>query len=317
MNEYRLRVELASPVLAPTVESAWQADTVFGHACWATLRAFGTGRLAAFLERYRDNDPPLVLSNGYASNTLPRPLWTRPERREREKAAIMGAMRQAKKVGDRRLVSLQDFETLRQGKRLAALSELPDIFNGLPRSHATVDRSGRVLEEAGLYALPESWTKEVTVYARADDTGLDALRALVDRLGAEGYGKRRNVGYGTVKAVSIDAFAGFAAIDGANGFVSLSNFIPAADDPTEGRWRLLAKRGKLGDEWASDDNPFKKRVTCLEAGSCFRYRPSAESETRSWYGRLVMGVAQGRTEAVQYGLAHAVPMKLPGEDSES
>jgi CRISPR-associated protein Csm4 len=98
-------------------------------------------------------------------------------------------------------------------------------------------------------------------------------------------------------------------VTGANGFVSLSNFIPAPTDPTDGRWGLLTKRPKLGDEWAAGGNPFKRRLLFLEAGSCFRAAPP-----RPWYGRMVEGVALDRPEVVQYGLAYTVPMRLPEED---
>jgi CRISPR-associated protein Csm4 len=308
MNEYRARIELASPLLAPSVEAAWQADTVFGHVCWASVRRLGEQRLARFLAACRAGEPALIVSNGYPSGLLPRPLWTLPERRDTRKEAALAAMARAKRAGQHGLVPLADFERLRAGQRADGGSKRGAIWNGLPRQHSTVSRAGGVADEGGLYALPESWTPEVTVYARADAVGYEALVAFAEHLETEGYGKRRSAGYGAVRRAVIEPFAGFLPLDGTNGFVSLSNFIPAQADPTEGRWRVLTKRGKLGDEWAVGRNPFKRPLLFLEAGSCF-----LTSTPRPWYGRMIDGVAPGRPEVVQYALAYAVPMRLPEE----
>ncbi len=307
MNEYRVRVELGSALLAPSVEAAWQADTVFGHLCWACLRRLGQPWLTRFLARYQAKEPPLVISNGYPSGLLPRPLWAPPQPREPGKEAALEAMSRTKQAGDRRLVSIAAFEQLRAGRLSDEPMNHSEVRNGLPRQHSSISRSGGVREEGALFALPESWAAEVVFYARAEEVGQEALAAFADHVGHEGYGKRRSAGYGVVRRAVIEPFAGFAPLAEATGFISLSNFIPAAADPRAGRWRLLTKRGKLGDEWAVGANPFKRPLLFLEAGSCFQ-----TADPRDWYGQMIEGVAPGRPEAVQYGLAFAVPAQLGG-----
>ena len=51
----------------------WQADTIFGHLCWTMRHNAGESELVSFLEHYRQNDPPVLLSNGFPAGLLPRP----------------------------------------------------------------------------------------------------------------------------------------------------------------------------------------------------------------------------------------------------
>jgi CRISPR-associated protein Csm4 len=122
----------------------------------------------------------------------------------------------------------------------------------------------------------------------------------------EGYGKRRAVGYGAIGAWELEPFNGFGSFEGADAFVSLSRFVPAAADPADGMWRTAVKFGKVGGETAT---PFKRPLVTLTAGSWFRTRGAP----REWYGRLASGVSTAHPEVVQYGLAFAVPMRVPVE----
>ena len=58
--------------------SAWggplQADTLFGHLCWALVYTEGENALRDFLRLFETPEPPLVLSNGFLKGCLPRPL---------------------------------------------------------------------------------------------------------------------------------------------------------------------------------------------------------------------------------------------------
>jgi CRISPR-associated protein Csm4 len=314
MSEHRLRIELASPVLSPTIGAAFQADTIFGHVCWAGLRLHGPEWLDRFLAAYRDGSPPLVLSNGFPADaetdTVARPLWAKAPPPPPDKRAARSTHQQDQSLRDRPLVTLNDFDRLRRGELLTTFEALPREYDGRPRSHTTVNRRGGSAEEAGLFVLAESWSPAVTIYATADALGREALEAFAARLRAEGYGKRRSAGYGAVRRVSIEPFAGFSPVPVPNGFVSLSNFLPAADDPTEGRWRLLVKRGKLGDERGAGERPFKRPLTFLEAGSCFR-----ASNPGPWYGAMVRDIAPGFPDVIQYGLAYAVPMRLLDDEA--
>ena len=93
-----------------------------------------------------------------------------------------------------------------------------------------------------------------------------------------------------------------------NGFISLSNWVPTASDPTVGYYQTLIKYGKLGESFAQTDQPFKNPLLMLEAGSVFY----SDDPARDWYGHLIPNIAPHHPEIVQYGFAFAVPTFLLG-----
>src|SRR5439155_9245674 len=69
LDTYRLRLIPAAPTASP-----WQADTLWGHLCWMLVRRRGEPALLEFLDAYTQGDPPLVLSDGFPADLLPRLL---------------------------------------------------------------------------------------------------------------------------------------------------------------------------------------------------------------------------------------------------
>lgn len=120
-----------------------------------------------------------------------------------------------------------------------------------------------------------------------------------------GYGKRKSIGYGQIESMIFEPFDGFKQPEKINGFVTLSNFVPSADDPTEGFWNMIIKYGKMGEEWAAEDWAFKKPLLMLEAGSTFYDMPC-----RDYYGCLVKDLNPHYSQAVQYAFGLPVPMSL-------
>lgn len=70
MKAYRLNITPRSPLGSPL-----QTDTLFGHLCWALRYTQGEPRLRDFLHAFDDIPPPLVLSNGFPEDFLPRPVF--------------------------------------------------------------------------------------------------------------------------------------------------------------------------------------------------------------------------------------------------
>jgi len=112
--------------------------------------------------------------------------------------------------------------------------------------------------------------------------------------------------------MSFEPFAGFNAPADPNGFVSLSNFVPAKNDPVHGDWQTIVKYGKMGEEYASEDHVFKKPLLMLEAGSTFYDVPC-----REYYGCLVKNLNPAYPQAVQYAFALPVLMALPQNTKQS
>jgi len=308
LDWYRITLRLAAPTPSP-----WHADTIFGHLCWALAHVEGPDLLADFLGLFALDAPPLVVSNGFPGDLLPRPLLTayQPER-SADLATAREAFRQAKELRESAWLSPQEFERARRGEPFQPLPRQP--FKPGVTLHAQINRLTGTTGPAGtLFAVEETALANeldgrITVYALVDPGFVAGLRRCLDYLVATGYGKRKSVGYGAIAEARLEPFAGFPPVDGQNGFVSLSNFVPAAGDPARGAWGTLVKRGRLGEEYAAAGNPFKRPVVMLTAGSCLY-----DSPVRPFYGRLVSGVHSDFPEVVQYGLALAVGMRLPAD----
>ena len=306
MDWHRISLRLASPTLTP-----WQADTIFGHLCWALAYLEGPGYLDVFLGLYDLGEPPLVISDGFPGDLLPRPLLAaRPPKRaslDDQRADF----RQSKQAKEARLLTPDEFEQACGGQIVRPTSQ-PSFPKQSVSMHNQISRlTGTTGPQGTLYsleelALDEAYGGRLSIYALVSPDFVSGLRRCLAYLQASGYGKRKSAGYGAIAEARLEPFAGFPELEGANGFISLSSFVPAAGDPARGAWNTLVKRGKLGEEYATAGNPFKRPVLMLTAGSCFYDRP-----VRPYYGRLVHDVHPDYPEVVQYGLALAVSARLP------
>ena len=237
---------------------------------------------------------------------------------------------EAAKAGkDVRFVGLDEFNALCQGDEVLLTAspnvvmqrtELKNRINRLTGTTASFEIEGEEVggtlfdrQELAYVDRSDLLPKpvDVSIYVKvADEESAEKAEDLFRRLARSGYGAKKAVGYGQFKVVEFERFDGFAELDGANGFVSLSNWVPARDDPRLGFYNTLVKYGKLGEELAVSENPFKFPLTMLTAGSSFY----AEGEVTDYYGRLVEGIAPAADEVVQYGYAFAIPARLLMED---
>lgn len=86
--------------------------------------------------------------------------------------------------------------------------------------------------------------------------------------------------------------------------MSLSHFVPAKNDPTNGAYKTMVKYGKLGEDKAFCGNTFKKPLIMLKPGAVFRC-----SDVKPYYGRLLENIAYADSDVVQYAFAFAAPIK--------
>ena len=268
--------------------------------------------LKDFLRLYDDETPPLLVSNGFPGELLPNPIMppptverTLPLVEQREK------FRHYKQARGSRYVTRAEFSRAINGEAVVPSPETKSgettritLKNQLNRLTSTTD------EEHPLYNFEERYWPEITVYLKVLDDFVDTTKNLFQYIADTGYGKRKSVGYGQIESVSFDTFQGFNQPQNANGFVTLSNFVPAANDPIKGCWNMIVKYGRMGEEWASEDNAFKKPLLMLEAGSTF-----LDSHPRDYYGCLVRNLNPAYHKAVQYAFALPVPMVIPGHEN--
>jgi len=301
MKQFRVVLDAHGPQ-----STAWQADTIWGHLCWGLRYLHGSKALNAFLARYHAGDPPIIVSDGFPDDMLPRPLLpalpagaTLPLQQRREQFEA------AKKGKDRYYLSPADFTRVLRGQPIAEGGESAPVVSAAVLKNRIDRTTGTTGAGGELFSFDEQRWPAITVYAGIADDFVDSAAELFGYLAAAGYGKRKSVGYGSVALRSFAPFAGLPVDDNPNAFVSLSSFVPAAVDPVNGYWQTRVKYAKLGEEFAVSGNPFKRPFVQLTAGSVFFDEP-----VRPWYGRLVVGLSPSHPEAVQYGLALPLPVHV-------
>lgn len=301
MNWYRARF-----ILKSWLASEWQSDTIFGHLCWALKYTQGEEHLLAFLASCAEGSPPLLVSNGFPGDLLPRPVLParQPVRREglakqREDFRVSKDAKGAAYLTPQEFTRALRGEVFVSGPQTETARRRSVLKSQISRLTGTTGQGGQ------LYEFEEYRQSDVSVYLKIEDGFVEQARCLLQYVADTGYGKRKSVGYGQIESFSLEPFAGFDSPPDADGFVTLSNFMPSKKDPVIGAWQPFVKYGKLGEEYAAGDNPFKRPLLMLRAGATFY-----DSPCRAYYGRLVHGVSAARPHAVQYAFALPVPIKL-------
>ena len=307
MNTYRLRIKPQSSFLTP-----WQADTIFGSLCWILFWREGPDTLSQFLQDYKNGDPPFVLSDGLPGDLCPAPLHMSLRRSKDDNLEEYKKAKELKKV----LWLLPEvFESVRMGEIEIRVPEISSAFKTYTTLHSSINRiTGTTGDEGSLFELEEFAIESeglradtLSIYLRIKDGWEEKVKSLFQDLSLLGYGKKRSIGKGSFEIVGeLESFNKFDNLDEANGFITLSNFVPAKEDPTEGFYKTMVKYGKLGGEYTFSGNPFKKPIIMLTAGSVFYVQESV----KPFYGRMVEGVSPSKPEVVHYGYAFSVPIKL-------
>jgi CRISPR-associated protein Csm4 len=309
MNLYRIKIRLRA-----ATGTLWQSDTLFGHLCWLVARRDGEEGLGHFLEPFMKGEPQFVLSDGFPEATLPMPLI--PSTMPKESVSLNDYHRH-KKQRKAAYIKTEQFIALCNGEQIKG--DIPDAsWEPIETLHASIDRNtnrtGGEDSEGSLFQttawIPKSderRTGAFDIYARASSDGLTILTLLLSELTTIGFGKDKSTGYGRFEfdpGKDISSVEDFDGIDGSNGFVSLSSYIPASDDPVDGFWKVRTKRGKLGEERSLSVDPFKRALIQFEPGAFFR----TNGNPRPFYGRMVSNIAPAMPDVVQCGYTIAIPI---------
>ncbi|MCX7926522.1 MAG: type III-A CRISPR-associated RAMP protein Csm4 [Candidatus Omnitrophica bacterium] len=283
------------------ISSLLQADTLFGHLCWLVKYFEGEEELARFLAPFTEGNPPFLISDGFPFNSLPKPFITDFNILNKEEEKL---------IKSREWVTPRDFEKIRRAQKIESLDDIKEEENFLYclTTHNTINRSDNsTLQQKGIYSNTELFIDEISFYIKVTDKQwLNRVIDLFNKLSVFGYGRKRSIGKGRFKIKNVQEFF-WEDVEGANGFVTLSNFCPSENDPTEGVYKIFIKYGKLGSEFTFCGNPFKRPLLMLKTGSVFK----TESHPKQYYGKMVKGVSPIKKEVVHYAYAFAVPIKYP------
>lgn len=300
MKTYRLKIKPHSSFL-----TLWQADTIFGNLCWIMAWREGEDALKEFLEDYKNGNPAFVLSDGLPGDLLPSPAHLSLVKQKEDSFDAYKKAKELKKVS---WLSPDVFDSVRKGNLEIEPSEAFKTFRTLTTLHSSINRISGTTGEGSLFELEEHALSEseqfISIYLRIKDGWEDRVFALFKDLSLTGYGKKKSVGKGAFDIIGqLEPFDNFNDFDGSNGFMSLSNFVPATHDPTDGFYKTLVKYGKLGGEFTFCGKPFKKPLMMLTTGASFY----TKEKLKPFYGRMVKDIAPAKPEVVQYGYAFSVP----------
>jgi len=295
MKLIRVELQILSPPATP-----WHSDTLFGHICWQVAQRGGDGAIREFLNPFINGEPPFVLSDGFPGGFLPMPLLG-----EIDYSSLSGYA-ETKNRKNAQYISIQDFLKLRTEPKTIPIDtnrsweKKTIIRNQVDRNKGTAIKEELFSTDVIVSSIDSD--NKVDVYLLCQSLWEQKAIGLIKQVAEIGYGKDKSSGCGHFRLLGCFEADHLLKSDTAKGFVTLSTYVPKQSDPTEGRWRLRIKYGKLG-EGAGNGNPFKRPLLQIEPGAFF-----AANHIRSYYGRMVQNIAPSFPQAVQCGYTIALPI---------
>lgn len=314
MPLFRAVIRPLGPLASPL-----QSDTLFGAFCWSWLHMYGEEDLKEEIIDYSLYDlPPVVFSNAFPHDALPLPVGCYDMASRFQdltgKDERLRAYRQNKKLKGARYVSREAFLRVKTGDWRDFTADLvPEpgreettIHNMVSRESGTVeniDGAGNLFGSDRRFFDQE---QKFDMYVLSE-LPLERTRETLELMLSLGIGADKSSGCGGFELLTLEEERELQKLpEGANAFVALSNFLPAASDPEEGWYRTFAKYPKLDREMAGGDAPFKRPMLMLKAGSMF-----LTEKPKPWYGRCVTRVAAVPEPVTANGCTIAVPVVIP------
>lgn len=320
MHTYRISLELRSGLGTPLA-----ADTLWGHVAWGIRWRSGNSALEAWLGRYDDGDPPLVLSDPLPHGYVPRPMVPKPPRSAAppEKAQAD----QQKRRDKRRLISHEAWQALCDAVSPEGLEEAiartvpPPVPADAAVTRAGINRltGGTAQAEGGvLFTAQQSYfdfrePPQFDLWCLSPEPLAVVRQWLEDGL-AGGYGRDAAAGLGNLVVAAADE----TPLPGAqepNACMLLGAAVPRSSDPHRGYFIFGVRCGRLGGDFAIGALPGgpgerqKRPVRCLLAGSVLL----APADVPRLVGRVLRG-AHPQIEFIRhYGIAPALACRLVPE----
>lgn len=307
MKIYRAVLEAVSSYASPL-----HSDTVFGAFCWAYKYQYGEQALIEFLEYFTAKDPVIIFSNVYPENLLPFPMIHLPFKKadDNERKVIkLERYKQQKEMKKMEYLTIEDFNMIINGqiRRITkGDKQQKEVINYGNLVNRLSNAVGDEREEAGLYQRKDIYPESLlTVYYKIKEGWEEKCEKVLRLAFNMGIGADKSSGKGIFNIVKTEEFENFSIPSDANGFVVLSNYIPAADDPVNGYYKTMVKYGKLDREYAATEKPFKKPLLMITEGSVFY-----DMNVRPFYGRVVQGISNYNSRIIHNGIAFVIPMKI-------
>ncbi len=302
MEWIRATFECRSPYLFPG-----RNCTLWGRLCWIVAEGGLDGvSLDDWFQSYESGEPYVVVGDLLPYGEMPTPALYR---------AAAGLEDVPKSY------PLSDWENAIRAGRLSGTKNGQDLaVVAVERTHVSLSRSKGSAAEGALYTA-EGWYSPggMVLYALAHEgIGAPGVQKLLEALCEEGWGLRRNVGYGQLKLISCEPMES-PKFEGNDLFVTLGHIHPTEDLPAEGWWRWTGvpviphdpdSRRAMIDPEREDNHPLSRYhfTTMLQPGATFRGAPQQP------FAGAVLKYQAGNRTLYHYGMSPVLPIAEPKSD---
>lgn len=271
-----------------------KGDTLFGQICWAIRYKYGEDRLNELLSNYMDK-PFLIVSDGFASGYLPKPLVP---------SVLLGENSDEKKQ-NRKQIWLTLLE-LQDGKFLKAKTDVEvnnsDINTTVVRNAINYKTSTTGGDGFDPYGENENSISPKDIYFLLDETlSLEEVESSFELVSQMGYGKNTTIGKGRF---TISSFEEISLDNNSTIFMTLSPFSPKDLKCKSFHYEPFTRFGKHGAQLANK-NPFKKPLLLADTAAVIEFESSREL---SYIGKAIQGHSSLK-DTVHQGYSITIPLK--------
>ncbi|MDI6814651.1 MAG: hypothetical protein QMC90_00995, partial [Dehalococcoidales bacterium] len=323
-------IQPESPFITPL-----QSDTLFGHLAWAIVYEQGEKGLKEVLAEFNSGSPPFLLSAAFPEGMLPTPVLPPLTREEIDtlagdtstsnKRKLIEEVKQTKGI---KFIDIATFQSLAYD--LSPISLTKQLLKILKDSkpvisqeevimHTAIDRISGTAREGSLFNHQQTFYRpaaRLTIWLKlSDDSWKDKIHRWFRIIEGGGFGKRKSTGLGQFHASDdiIEADSELPQVANPNAFVLLSSYVPKVNDPLQGYYHYIVKRGKLGGPWALGGRVWKKPLIMFAPGSIFH----TDKELAEYYGGLVPEIHYENPRIVQYAYAFPLGIRLKQQGGAS
>ncbi len=274
-----------------------KGDTIFGQICWSIKYVFGEEKLKELLSDYEDN-PFMIVSNGFASGYLPKPkmpsllLGENSDEKKQNRKKIWLTLEQLK---NGEFTKAQTDDEVKNSDKSAQV-----IRNSINYKTFTIADDGAFAPygEKELAFSP----KDIYFLIDEDRFGIDALKKSFKHLSLHGFGKDTTIGKGRFEFTEFEEII-FNNIS--KTFMTLSPFSPKGLECRELYYEPFTRFGKFGGERAFK-NAFKKPILLADSASVVH---SETKQDLQYIGTAIKGISKTHPDTVHQGYSIVVPIK--------
>lgn len=301
---------------------ALHSDTLFGAFCWSYGYQYGEDALLSdVISPAIHNEPAVIFSNGFMHGNVPMPMGVKDQsiaerRSESDKRKIRLNYAKVKKLKKATLISVDAFKQLQNGADIRISEhQSSNQTENIVYQHNAVDREDGIVKKTDdgshLFSVTESYDAsgegyDVYILTRLEKGRLEKVVSMMLQLG---IGGKKSTGQGAFRMKNpLTTCNDLLDVNKATHYVTISNYIPDKDDPTDGWYKTDTKYARLDREYANSEYPFKKPFIYIRTGAVFKDNGTIAS--RGWCGRCLTDIAVQKKDIIQSGHTIVLPLKI-------